>query len=78
MLGQFFWGSGAGPSSPLVRGPSTSSKHLGGLKALGVCRSLGCRGYLRALLDAGILLGTTTRPDRHLLQAPLLAMSKCG
>ena len=76
MLGQFFGGSGAGPSSPLVRGPFTSSKHLGGVKALG--RSLGCRGYLRALLDARISLGTTTRPHRHLPQARLLAMSKCG
>ena len=41
----------------------------------GDCRSLGCRGYLRALLDARILLGTTTRFDRHLPQAHLLVMS---
>ena len=75
MLGQFFWGSGAGPSSPLVRGPFTSSKHLGGVKALGVCRSLGYRAYLRALLDARISLGTTTRLHRHLPQAHLLVMS---
>ena len=41
----------------------------------GGCRSLGCRGYLRALLDARISLGTTTRLHRHLPQAHLLAMS---
>ena len=41
----------------------------------GGCRSLGCRGYLRALLDARISLGTTTRFDRHLPQAHLLVMS---
>ena len=75
MLGLFFGGSGVGPSSPLVRGPLASSKHLGGAKALGGCRSLSCRGYLRALLDARISLGTTTRLHRHLLQAHLLAMS---
>ena len=39
------------------------------------CHSLGCRGYLRALLDARISLGTTTRLHRHLPQAHLLAMS---
>ena len=75
MFGQFLGGSGAGPSSPLVRGPFASSKHLGGAKALGGCRSLGCRGYLRALLDARISLGTTTRLHTHLPQAHLLAMS---
>ena len=41
----------------------------------GGCHSLGCRGYLRALLDAPISLGTTTRLHRHLPQAHLLAMS---
>jgi len=41
----------------------------------GGCRSLGCRGYLRALLDARISLGTTTRLHRQLPQAHLLAMS---
>ena len=41
----------------------------------GGCRSLGCRGYLRALLDAHISLSTTTRLHRHLPQAHLLAMS---
>ena len=70
-----FWGSGAGPTSPLVRGPFAFSKHLGGAKALGGCRSLGCRGYLRALLDTRISPGTTTRFLRHLPQAHRLAMS---
>ena len=41
----------------------------------GGCHSLGCRGYLRALLDAPISLGTTTRFHRHLPQAHLLVMS---
>ena len=41
----------------------------------GGCHSLGCHGYLRALLDAPISLGTTTRFYRHLPQAHLLAMS---
>ena len=75
MLGLFFWGSDAGPSSPLVRGPFAYSKHLGGAKALGGCCSLGCRGYLRALLDARISLSTTTRLHRQLPQAHLLPMS---
>ena len=48
----------------------------------GGCRSLGCHGYLRALLDARILLGTTTCLNRHLPQVHLLAMSltsnECG
>ena len=46
-----------------------------GAKALGGCRSLGCRGYLRALLNARISLWTTTRFHRHLPQTHLLAMS---
>ena len=82
MLGLFFWGSGAGPSSPLVCGPFASSKHLGGAKALGGCCSLGCRGYLRGLLDARISLGTTTRLHRQLPQAHLLPLglnvAKCN
>ena len=41
----------------------------------GGCRSLGCRGYLRALLDTRISPGTTTRFHRHLPQAHRLAMS---
>ena len=42
----------------------------------GGCSSLGCCGYLCALLNARILLGTTTRfHTRHLPQAHLLAMS---
>ena len=41
----------------------------------GGCCSLGCRGYLCPLLEAGISLGTTTCFHRHLLQAHLLAMS---
>ena len=41
----------------------------------GGCGSLSCHGYLRPLLEARILLGTTTRFHRHLLQAHLLAMT---
>ena len=41
----------------------------------GGCRSLGCRGYLRALLDTRISPGTTTRFHRHLPQAHRLAMN---
>ena len=41
----------------------------------GGCRSLGCRGYLRALLNTRISPGTATRFHRHLPQAHRLAMS---
>ena len=41
----------------------------------GGCHSLGCCGYLCALLEAHISLGTTTRFHVHLPQAHLLVMS---
>ena len=54
---------------------STSIEFLSVTVPGGGCCSLGCRGYLRPLLEARILLGTTTCFNRHLLQAHLLAMS---
>ena len=54
---------------------SISTEFLSVMVPGGGCRSMGCRGYLRALLDACISLGTTTRFHRHLSQAHLLVMS---